>query len=245
MNRYLHLTADYAVEQLENYIEQHQLSAHERIPSERVLSATFGINRITLREAIRRLENEHVLYSIVGSGTYVAPPKLRTNTGVNFSFNSYCEANHYIGSSRVIYFEKTIGTEYVCRKLEIAPYSPIFVLKRLRLINDKPAMIETTHISEVLCPELTRYDFYNPLQSLYKILTDEYGISPQKTRYHVSMIYSDTDSSYYLNLKNHTPLLSFDIISSTENDQVIEYCQTLKRADYFGINSNLFPAMNQ
>ena len=31
------------------------------------------------------------------------------------------------------------------------------------------------------------------------------------------------------------------IASSTEDDVIVEYCQTLKRKDLFGINSDLFP----
>ena len=95
MNPNLHFTADYAAEQIENYIAIHNLKPHDRLPSERSLAKEFGINRITLREAIARLENEHVLYSLIGSGTYVAEKKLRTNTGINFSYHSYCEANGY------------------------------------------------------------------------------------------------------------------------------------------------------
>ncbi len=240
MNTNLHFAADYAAEQLENYIIQHDLRPNDRLPSERRLAELFGVNRITLREAIRRLQNEHVLYSLRGSGTFVMPEKLRTNVGTNFSFTAYCEANGHIGSSRAIHFYKTLGTDYICRKLDIPAHSPIYILKRLRLLNQKPAMIETTHISAELCPSLTDFDFSNPTLSLYQILTDHYAIIPKDTSYSVSMAYSDMETAYHLAICEHTPLLSFDIISKTEDGQVIEYCQTLKRADYFGINMDLY-----
>lgn len=103
-------------------------------------------------------------------------------------------------------------------------------------------MIETTHIAEANCPDLNKYNFDTDFTSLYKVLTEKYGILPSKTRYSVSMIYADSFSADLLNISKGTPLLGYDIISSMENDQIIEYCQTLKRCDLFGINSDLYPA---
>lgn len=241
MNPNLHFAADYAAEQLENYIEINQLKPHDRLPSERTLASQFGVNRITLREAIQRLENEHVLYSLPGSGTYLAAQKLRTNTGVNFSYHSYCQANGYSSSSKVIKFYKAVGTDFVCKKLKIPAHSDIFVLKRVRFLNQKPAMLETTHIPEMICPNLTKFDFNKKHMSLYKVLTEEYGILATKTRYSVSMTYADSASADLLHISKRTPLLSFDVVGLTEEEQIIEYCQTLKRSDFFGINSDLFP----
>lgn len=245
MNSNLHFAADYAAEQLENYIEIHQLKPHDRLPSERILAAQFGVNRITLREAIQRLENEHLLYSIPGSGTYLAAQKLRTNTGINFSYQSYCQANGYSSSSKVIYFYETVGTDFVCEKLKIPAKSEIFILKRVRYLNQKPAMLETTHIPKTLCPNLNKFDFDKKHMSLYKVLTEEYGILATKTRYSVSMTYADSSSANLLHINQKSPLLSFDVIGMTEEEQIIEYCQTLKRSDLFGINSDLFPVHPQ
>ena len=66
MNHYLHAKADDAAEAIENYISMHNLNPHDRIPSERAMAEELGINRTTCREALKRLENEHILYSIVG-----------------------------------------------------------------------------------------------------------------------------------------------------------------------------------
>ncbi len=239
MNSFLHLTADYAAEEIENYIIKNQLSPHDRLPSERKFSEILGVNRITFREAVKRLENEHVLYSLKGSGTYVAPPKLRTNTGVNFSFHSYCTTNGYRSSSRVINMYRTAGTPYVCQKLNIPAGSSIYILKRLRFIDSNPAMLETTHIAESLCPKLEQFDFDREYPSLFEVLSDQYHIHPQRTSYSLGMTYADSDTSQHLGLEKGSPLFYFNVITSTEDHQVIEYCRTLKRMDYFGVNSLL------
>ena len=240
MNPNLHFAADFAAEQIENYIEIHKLKPHDRLPSERALAEQFHVNRITVREAIGRLINEHVLYSIPGSGTYVAAKKLRTYTGVNFSYHAYCHANGYVPSSKVVNYYKTAGTDFVCKKLNIPQNSNVFILKRVLFLNQKPAVIETTHIPEMFCPNLDKFDFHKKYDSLYQVLADEYGIRATKTRETIYMTYASSDADY-LNIDKKTPVLCFDVVSSTEDDVIVEYCQTLKRRDLFGINSDLFP----
>lgn len=241
MNPYLHLAADYAAEEIENYIMKNQLQPHDRLPSERQFANMLGVNRITLREAIKRLENEHILYSQKGSGTYVAPHKLRTSTGVNFSFHSYCNANGYKSSSKVLNLYQTTGTPFICEKLNIPAGSAIYVLKRVRYIDSNPAMLETTHIAESLCPGLHRFDFDTKHPSLFALLSNEYHIYPHKTSYSLGMTYADADTSMHLHLEKGSPLFYFNVTTYTESRQIIEYCQTLKRMNYFGINSDLYP----
>ena len=48
-------------ESLLNQIESGELSAGDRLPSERRLSKTLGVNRLTLRQALSRLEAQGVI----------------------------------------------------------------------------------------------------------------------------------------------------------------------------------------
>jgi len=60
-------------EQLKDMIMKNQLAEDEKLPPIRRLAQTLGINNITVVNAYRRLEQEDLLYSKVGSGTYVKP----------------------------------------------------------------------------------------------------------------------------------------------------------------------------
>ena len=238
MNHYLHAKADDAAEAIENYISMHNLNPHDRIPSERAMAEELGINRTTCREALKRLENEHILYSIVGSGTYVAPPKLRTSIGMGFSLDAYCEANGFKRSNKLIYCYQTLATDYISKILGLSPYSPIYIIKRLRFINQKPAMIETTHLSEAMFPELLRKFKENETQSLYALMKNVYNIIPTHHSYKVSMNICDIDNAVLLGIETNSPLLNFSIISKDSNNNVIEYCQSLRRIDRCCINAS-------
>lgn len=238
MNPYLHIKADRAAEAIENYISSNNLMPHDRIPSERAFAEMLGINRITLREALKRLENEHMLYSKVGSGTYVAPPKLRTSLGMNFSFSTYCEANGFNRSNKLVYCYQTLSTNYISRTLESPPYSSIYVIKRLRLINQIPAMIETAYLSEDMFPGLLNRFNEDSSLSLYNLMKNDYNIIPNHHSYNVSMNKCNIDDAALLEIKSDSPLLNFNIVSRDDNNRVIEYCQSLRRIDMCGINAS-------
>jgi GntR family transcriptional regulator len=70
---------DEAVELIECYLQRHDLAPHAKLPSEREMCEMWGLNRATLRAALRRLIELGRIYSLKGSGTYVAPPKLERN----------------------------------------------------------------------------------------------------------------------------------------------------------------------
>jgi GntR family transcriptional regulator / MocR family aminotransferase len=65
-------------EQIKTYLRQGILSgglaADTRLPASRQLAHDLGVNRITVENAYAELETEGLIYSKIGSGTYVLPP---------------------------------------------------------------------------------------------------------------------------------------------------------------------------
>lgn len=62
---------DLTVERIRALIEQRQLEAGARLPSERQLSAELGVSRNTVREALRELRSANEVVSRRGGGTFV------------------------------------------------------------------------------------------------------------------------------------------------------------------------------
>lgn len=59
-------------DQIQELIEKKQLQAGSKLPSERSLASILGINRATLREAIRILEVRGLLTTDIGRGAYIS-----------------------------------------------------------------------------------------------------------------------------------------------------------------------------
>jgi GntR family transcriptional regulator/MocR family aminotransferase len=64
-------------QQIETYLRQGILSGSlavdTRLPASRQLAHDLGVNRITVENAYAELEIEGLIYSKMGSGTYVLP----------------------------------------------------------------------------------------------------------------------------------------------------------------------------
>ena len=65
-------------QQIESYLRQGILSgslaADTRLPASRQLAHDLGVNRLTVENAYAELETDGLIYSRMGSGTYVLPP---------------------------------------------------------------------------------------------------------------------------------------------------------------------------
>src|SRR5487761_162717 len=48
---------------------------HQKLASENELMGAFGVSRITVRQALRDLHNEGLVFSAQGKGTFVSKPK--------------------------------------------------------------------------------------------------------------------------------------------------------------------------
>src|ERR671924_1595680 len=59
------------VGQLHQLIDDGRLKAGDRLPSERELAETFRVSRSSVREAIKTLENEGLVITRPGSGTFI------------------------------------------------------------------------------------------------------------------------------------------------------------------------------
>ncbi|SDT50986.1 GntR family transcriptional regulator, phosphonate transport system regulatory protein [Streptomyces sp. TLI_053] len=69
--------------QLQERIDAGTYPAGSRLPSEPELSADFGVNRLTVRQAVAELERAAVLEIRRGVGTFVRPPSVRVSIAVD------------------------------------------------------------------------------------------------------------------------------------------------------------------
>ncbi|MFF7455368.1 GntR family transcriptional regulator [Kitasatospora sp. NPDC008115] len=69
--------------QLQERIAAGRYPAGSRLPSEPELSAEFGVNRLTVRQAVAELERAAVVEIRRGVGTFVRPPAVRLSIAVD------------------------------------------------------------------------------------------------------------------------------------------------------------------
>src|SRR6476619_2482483 len=134
-----------------------QLAVGEAIPSERQLSADFGVSRLTVRAALDDLVREGHLVRRHGSGTFKSEPKIAQELTMT-SFTDDMRRRGMRPTSRTLSRTIELAGARLGRFMNVSPSEPIIVARRLRLADGVTMAIETLHVRESLAPNLSGAD---------------------------------------------------------------------------------------
>lgn len=128
-------------------IEDGRYGVGQKIPSESELSEIYSVSRITIRRAIEELSTEGYLTKKQGKGTYVNHPKLKKKLkqcGPLESFTDLCQKAGRVAGARVTQRQREAATADVALALGITEGDEVIRLRRVRTVDDKPCLIETS-----------------------------------------------------------------------------------------------------
>ncbi|QUC03465.1 GntR family transcriptional regulator [Atopobium sp. oral taxon 416] len=223
--------SDMAYENILAYLAQHHLKEGDKLPAERDLCGAWGISRTALRAALKNLISLHVLESRGGSGTYVAMRRPQSNCRGYNGFSDTVRAADKVPSSQVIYAREEVADEHVARKLKLKVADPIFELRRLRKIDNKPCMIETVYLNTAVCPGISEYDFTDV--SLVDTLREHYHVDLPHGEVKLSITRADAQEATYLQIVEGTPVYFQTGVSKQEDLRCVEYFKAVIRPDMY------------
>ncbi|ARU57971.1 transcriptional regulator, GntR family protein [Oleiphilus messinensis] len=135
-------------EVLKKQILEGQYQPHERLPSENKLMQEFQVSRITVRQALRDLTAEGLIFSSQGKGTFVNKPKAVQDVHRLEGFGEAMTAKGYDTAARLISIKTIPGPRAVTEALKLKNKSPVVEVKRVRLLNGEPISIDTSYFPE-------------------------------------------------------------------------------------------------
>lgn len=227
-------------ENLIGRIESGELAAGDRLPPERELSETLGVNRMTLRRALLVLEAQGLLVRKHGVGTFVARPKIDRPLEAVFRFTYRMQSRGYLPGARLISFERTPLDPALARELAAPISSPAYAILRLRTVNQEPVLLESYTIPAARFPGLERFDLEN--RSLYEIMESEYGIALVRTRQSFEPVLASPFEAELLNVRRGAPLMLEKRISFDAQNRPVEYGKDRYRGDRFRFVTDSAPS---
>jgi len=165
-------------EMIEGRIDSGEFAPGQRIPSEGELCDEYRVSRITVRQALGALARRGLVKREQGRGTYVQPRRLRRDIRRIYSFTADMLALGLSPSSEVLEFAEAEADEEAAEALELrGERNRVTVVRRLRLANGAPLLLETTQVPAGICPRLAE----RPLSggSLYQTFQETYGLAPR------------------------------------------------------------------
>jgi len=222
---------------LRGLIDRGEWGAGSQIPNEDRLCEMLGISRITVRHALRNLEEAGLLRREHGRGTFVRSATVVAGVRGLTSFTDEMRTLALSAGTRLLEAKQLAADEQVADALEISIGDPVVSLKRLRLGNGNPIGIQTSHLPEARVPGLFA-DAQN-VQSLYNWLKSHGGIVPVKAKevYRVGRV--DAVDAADLQLPAGTPAFEVERIAFDSRGP-FEFTLSTMRADRYEIRSTLY-----
>lgn len=209
----------------------------ERMPSEAELITTYGVSRITVRQAFDLLVYDGLVYRRRGSGTYVTVPLIEHGLNRIISFSEDMQRRGLHPGAEVIASCLEPASEDIAARLDIAPGTELAVLERLRLADGEPMSLERSHLVHHQCHGLLENDFTR--LTLHEVLRERYGIRLTRAHQAVRALAADKLLAARLHVHIGTPLFYIERVSFRQAGIPIEYLQVYHRGDRYVLYNEL------
>jgi len=206
----------------------------EGFPGEHALTASYGLSRHTVREALRRLRQDGALVAERGRATRLADvPAFEQPLGALYSLFRAVEANGVTQRSIVRALEPRKDPA-VAATLEMGPDAPLVYLERLRMAGDLPLALDSVWLPADVGEPLLSADFTHT--ALYIELDSICGIRLTGGREDIAAVVPDPVQATVLELDERTAALSIRRLSYMHS-RPIELRHTLIRGDRFTVSA--------
>lgn len=214
---------------LEDQITAGLYTSGTQLPTEQVLSLKFQVNRHTVREAIRELKNDGLIYSVRGKGHFVTANKITypLTDKVRFTQN-ILEANLTPGSRLLDVTELEASAE-ISTKLNVKQGEAVLKLEILRTVNKIPFSVATSYLPAEKFRGLDK--FISGSFSLYALLKEHFQIEPLRQESLIETSLPNSKEMQLLQISARHPLLIIRSIACDKYFCPVEYVVTRTRGD--------------
>jgi len=213
---------------LASQIEAASLRPNDKLPSERTLSESFGITRMTVRQALLQLAAEGLIHRLHRRGWFVSPPRLRYDPALNISFTENVESQGRKPGTALLSQEQITASAWESSHLEVPAGESVFLIRRMRLMDSRPVLVEHLHVNAARCPGLLDL----PLdQSLTNLLAKHYGIVERRAQIRIRPTALTASQAEPLRVAAGTPGLYLTRTTYDQHDNVVEFDQEFWRQD--------------
>ncbi len=217
-------------ELLRQEVESGRWQPGQQIPSEAELCEAFGISRTVVRQALRELEYQGLLYREQGKGTFVAQPKISESLMQDLSgFYEDMVAKGLTPVTKVLKQEIQPANEKIANYLQIESGDKVIVIERLRSVSSEPINLVTTYLPYDICPDLIDEDLST--QSLYALLEKKHGLELSHGRRTIEAVAANQYEAQLLGVEEGSPLVLLDSVSYLRDGHPIEYFHAVHRGD--------------
>ncbi len=224
------------VELFRRKIEQGELTPGEKLPTEMELSKSFGVSRVTLRQALSILKADGLLDRKQGNGTFVAKslagPEMIKLTGITEQ-NLTGEQVH-----QMISFEDVPPPPRLEEFFRISRQSRLTRIRRLRTVDDIPFCYTINFLLPELANKLKRRDM--ELHNMLDIIQQHLQLPVGKILQNFEARTADSEIAGQLSIGILDPVFYVESFAHGPKGDPILYSQMYHRGNRHKYSIELF-----
>lgn len=197
-----------------------ELAVGEPIPSEAELQSQWHGSRAPVRQAVSALRAEGLVAGGRGKPPTVQRQQLSQPFDSLLSFTRWARLMGSVPGQRTVEIARRAADQVLAGHLEIAAGEHVVQLRRLRLMDDEPVMVERTSFPLHFGAALFEHD--PDSGSIYEFLIGR-GLQVGVARHMIDAVPADEDDHALLGIARGAPLLREQRIARTTNGEVFEY----------------------
>jgi GntR family transcriptional regulator len=226
---------------VEQLIVERGLAPGDLLPTSKELAASVGVSLITVRRALDELERAGRVRRHQGVGTFVGRPRIvaePTRTGSLLGTLRQGEGDGTGPSAdsidtRILEIRRGLPSPDVATALRIPPEAPVWRLRRQRLIDGQPAVVETSIIPVALAPDLDQL-VTRRNGSLYDLLAREFGLQDEYEEQYLEVVVTPGQQERrLLSIPSRTPVVRIRGLSMDKSGTPFDCFEQLYRATEF------------
>lgn len=206
-------------------------AAHQQLPTESELTRTYGVSRITVRQALSDLQKEGLLFKIRGKGSFVSKPKAFQDLARLQGFGEAMHRHGYETYNRLISLKTLRAPKAVAARLGLKADEGVCELRRVRFLNREPISLDVTYVRNSLGERLAKEDLAT--RDIFSIIENDYGIALGEAELHIEAATADPSLSKLLAIEEGAPVLRIERLTLTTSGEPLDFEYLYYRGDAF------------
>ena len=218
---------------LREHIKNGVYKEGDLLPSENELCQLHNLTRPTVRQALIALVHDGFIIKHQGKGSIVTPPSQEIGIlSIHGTTSAIGDSNletKIISKPKVVNWEDSFFFDLT----DVEKESGCIILKRLRLMNDKPIFYDITYLPNINLPRFTQRQFEN--RSLFDILRKHYDIEVKGGTQKFQAVPANDTIAKHLNIKKGKAILHLDRKISTNRNNFHFYSTLYCNTEYHSL----------
>ncbi|MDX1606879.1 MAG: GntR family transcriptional regulator [Candidatus Competibacterales bacterium] len=191
------------------------------LPSEIALAEEYGVSQGTLRKALDELAAERLVSRQQGRGTVVARHDPERSLFQFFHIHG-SDGRRRLPESRLLGLRQFGASRDEAAALGLRPRTRVLRIERVRVLDERPALVETLTLPQSLFPGLGDTGEALP-NALYELYQRRYGITVTRAREELRAVSATPREAELLGLAPGTPLLEIRRVAHDLQDRPVEW----------------------